>query len=141
MSSINQSCPRCHFANKSNARARRVILLLVGILTLSTADFLLTVAYLQSTGMIEINPIAAYIIQVTNSPWALAGFKAVTVGICASVLFVLRRRVEGEAAAWVAIAILAAMSLHWHLYTEHYSDQNQIRLATVEESADWLMFD
>jgi len=122
-------------------RSRRVNLLIVGIVLLSLGDLLITITYLQSTGMLEANPIAGYIIRVTGSVSILAAYKALTVGICVGLLYRLRRLVEGEVAAWCAVSILAFMSLQWYHYARQF-DATDLELArSVVLGEEWLMLD
>ena len=72
-------------------RPRRVSWLLAGVLLLSLIDLLLTIVHLRSVGMVEANPIAAFLIRSTQSVWVLSAYKLVTVGICLSLLYRLRR--------------------------------------------------
>ncbi|MHC4081417.1 MAG: DUF5658 family protein [Planctomycetota bacterium] len=122
-------------------RSRRVILLIVGIILLSLGDLLITITYLQSTGMLEANPIAGYIIRLTGSVSILAVYKALTVGICVGLLYRLRRLVEGEVAAWCAVAILAFMSFQWFHYARQFdaTDLELARSAVLGE--EWLLLD
>jgi hypothetical protein len=122
-------------------RSRRVILLIVGVVLLSLGDLLITITYLQSTGMLEANPIAGYIIRVTGSVSILTAYKALTVGICVGLLYRLRRLVEGEVAAWCAVSILAFMSFQWYHYARQF-DTTDLELArSVGFGEEWLMLD
>jgi hypothetical protein len=122
-------------------RSRRVILLIVGIVLLSLGDLLITITYLQSTGMLEANPIAGYIIRLTGSVSALTMYKALTVGICVALLYRLRRLVEGEVAAWCAVSILAFMSLQWYHYARQF-DTSDLELArSAVFGQEWLVLD
>jgi hypothetical protein len=122
-------------------RSRRVILLIVGIVLLSLGDLLITITYLQSTGMLEANPIAGYIIRVTGSVSILTAYKALTVFICVGLLYRLRRLVEGEVAAWCAVSILAFMSFQWYHYARQF-DTTDLELArSVGFGEEWLMLD
>jgi hypothetical protein len=115
--------------------------LIVGIVLLSLGDLIITVTFLQSTGMMEANPIAGYIIRLTGSVSALTVYKALTVAICVGLLYRLRRHVEGEVAAWCAVAILALMSFQWHSYARHL-DVTDVELAHRSSlSEDWLVLD
>jgi hypothetical protein len=122
-------------------RSRRVLLLIVGIVLLSFGDLLITVTYLRSTGMMEANPIAEYLIRLTGSLSVLALYKAATVGICVGLLYRLRRHVEGEVAAWCAVSILAVMSLQWHHYAQQFdhADFELARNSVLGE--EWLVLD
>jgi len=117
-------------------RSRRVIVLITGIIILSVADLAVTLEFLQAKWMIEANPIAAYLIRSTQSPWALAAFKMLTVGICVFLLYRLRHKAAGEAAAWLAVAILAIMSLMWHSYSTHFDGPDDILLVQSDVTQD-----
>jgi hypothetical protein len=122
-------------------RSRRVILLIVGIVLLSLGDLLITITYLQSTGMLEANPIAGYIIRLTGSVSVLTAYKALTVGICVGLLFRLRCLVEGEVAAWCAVSILAFMSFQWYHYARQF-DNSDLELArSAVWGEEWLALD
>jgi hypothetical protein len=110
-------------------RSRRVIVLAVGIIILSLADLAVTLAFLRANWMMEANPIAAYLIEETQSPWILAAFKAATVGICVGLLYRVRHHRCGEVAAWCAMLILTVMSVMWHSYSSHFEGPEDITLA------------
>lgn len=103
-------------------REERVLWLLLGIVLLSVADLALTLTYLTSVGLIEGNPIAAWLIHTTRSPWALALYKGLTVAICVSLLYRMRHRREGELAAWCSVLILVALSIWWNRYALYQPD-------------------
>jgi hypothetical protein len=107
---------------EGHGRSRRVLLLVGGIILLSMGDLVVTVAFLQAQWMLEANPIAAALIRSTQSPWALAAFKAASVGIFAAVLLRLRRHRVCEVAAWAGMAILAATAVMWSNYADHFED-------------------
>ena len=124
-------------------RSRRVTVLLLGIIILSAADLITTLAYLRTTGMAEANPIAAWLIRTTGSPWMLALYKATTVAISVSLLFWLRRRRFCEFAAWCGLAILVGVVFMWGAYSKHANEPSVIHLATVTDlyGDSWLMLD
>jgi len=118
------------------------MVLLAGVVVLSLADLVITLTHLKTTGMMEANPIAAFLIQSTQSGVALTCFKLLTVGICVALLFVLRHRFEGELAAWCAVAILAGMSLQWHVYSSHFQNPAEVMVAQAGGYGDgWLMIE
>lgn len=123
------------------ARSRRVLVLILGVIALSIADLMVTLTHLRTIGMVEANPIAAYLIRTTGSALSLASFKALTVGICVVLLFHLRTRVQGEVAAWLAVLILAGMSLIWHKYSAQIEDPAKLRLAQTHSADRWLYLD
>lgn len=123
-------------------RARRVIVLLAGVIVLSLGDLVVTLAHLCSIGMIEANPIADFLIRHTQSPISLISFKLLTLGVCVALLYKVRRHVEGECAAWLAVGILTLMSFHWHNYARHLENPELVQL--VQEGAcseRWLVLD
>lgn len=101
---------------RARARARRVVLLLAGVVVASAADLLAAVAYLRGPGLAEANPVAASVIAAFDSALVLSAYKALTVAICVGLLYRVRARVEGELAAWCAVAILALTSVQWCRY-------------------------
>ena len=121
------------------SRPRRVTLLVAGIIVLSLADLIVTLAFLRANWMMEANPIAAYLIRTTQSPWALAAFKGLSVSVCVALLYRLRRHASGEIAAWCAVGILAIMSVMWHSYSTHFDDPQHMILAQVGASEDYRL--
>ncbi len=114
----------------------------VGVVVLSLADLLVTLLHLRSRGMMEANPIAAWIIGHTGSVSLLVAYKATTVGVCVGLLYRLRRHVEGEVAAWCAVMILAVVSFHWYQYTVEIDGLMDIELARQGAyGKDWLILD
>ncbi len=132
---------RAETIDNRGARGRRVMVLLGAIVILSLADLAVTLGHLQSIGMAEANPVAAYLIRVTDSPWALVAFKVLTVAVCVALLYRARRHWQGEVASWLALSILVGVSVLWHYYAEAWDDANQVRLAQVVNGDDWLQFD
>jgi len=123
-------------------RSRRVTVLMAGIVLLSVADLLVTLAYARGGGMMEANPIALYLVRVTQSAWALAAYKMLTVGICVALLYRLRKYAVSEVAAWCAVAILAGMSLMWHNYASQLNEPEQMALVKCDDQPDhWMAFD
>jgi uncharacterized membrane protein len=122
-------------------RSHRVIVLLGGILVLSLADLFVTLAHLQSVGMLEANPIAAFLIRTTGSAWVLGLYKMTTVAVCIALLYRLRRYREGELAAWCAVTILAGLSLMWHAYSEELEHPDELDWVRTAYADTWLHLD
>jgi hypothetical protein len=121
------------------SRPRRIMILIAGIIALSIADLIVTVAHLRSVGMIEANPVAAYLIVTYQSVWILTAYKLMTVGICIAALYVMRQRLIGEMAAWASVAILAGMAVIWHLYAAELEDPATLELVRHASMGDgWL---
>ena len=117
---MNEQCIQTNVSSQADAkRCERVKWLLFGIVMLSVADLVLTVSYLTTVGMSEGNPIAVWLLQATNSVWALGMYKAITVTICVSLLYRTRFQRQGELAAWCAMLILVALSIWWNQYSRY----------------------
>lgn len=119
-------------------RGQRVCTLLAGIVILSIADFVVTVGHLRTVGMVEANPIASWLIETTRSPWALAGYKVLTVGICVSLLYRVRRERIAECAAWFGLSILVGMCFIWHTYSVQLDHPGQITLVQADDGWQYL---
>lgn len=117
-----------------------MIVLLIGVITLSMADLIVTIAHLRTIGLAEANPIAAFLIRSTESSWILAAYKCLTVGICVSLLYRARRYFVGELATWCALLALAVMSVMWHAYT-HELDGQFTQLQASFHGDKWLRLD
>lgn len=123
----------------SACRPRRIMILIAGIIVLSMADLVVTLTHLRTVGMIEANPVAAYLIITYQSTWVLAAYKAVTVGICVVALLLIRNRLIGEMAAWASVAILAGMAIVWHLYSAELDEPGHLELVRHAAADDgWL---
>jgi hypothetical protein len=116
-------------------RSRRVMVLLAGVVLLSLADLVVTLAYIQANWMMEANPLASWIIHNTEpvssglTAAALGAFKIGTLTVCVAVLFRLRRHMAGEVAAWTAVGVLTVMSVMWHHYAAHFDQADAVMLA------------
>lgn len=123
----------------SACRSRRMMILMAGIIVLSIADLVVTVTHLRTIGMIEANPVAAYLIVTYQSTWVLAGYKLLTVGICIVALYSIRQRLLGEVAAWASVGILTGMAVVWHLYAVELDQPGTFELVQYAEAdAEWL---
>jgi hypothetical protein len=99
-------------------RARRVLWLTLAVIIMSAVDLSLTLTYVTTTGMVEVNPLARHVMSL-NSPALLAAWKAATLGFGLSILVRFRHARAGEAGAWVAAAALLALMVHWVRYNNH----------------------
>jgi hypothetical protein len=123
-------------------RPRRVVILLLGVVVLSVADLLITLAHLRATGMAEANPVARFVIGLTGSPISLACFKALSVFICVGLLYKVRKTVQGEIASWCALLILSCISMMWFRYAHQYENPVDVQLAQSEWAQEqWVRFD
>lgn len=117
MITIARTAPATERRIDCRRRPVRVGALLVAVVALSIGDLYMTLVHLRSVGMIEANPLAREVIDL-NSPHALAAWKLATVLVAVSLLFLVRRTRSGEAGAWLAVAVLTWLMLHWITYSD-----------------------
>jgi len=101
----------------SRRRGRRVLILLAAVSLLGVGDLYATLAHVNSIGMVELNPVAAYLINA-DSDAGLVLYKLGTIGIAVGLVVRSRHHRSAEAASWVMILIMAALTFHWHNYNE-----------------------
>lgn len=131
---VDFSCPR------TQARARRVTLLVILIISLSLGDLLVTYTFLASFGMEEANPFAQFVIRQA-SPIALVLFKIGSVLGCVSLILLVRHRRQGELAAWIASIILIALTVRWAHYTAEISTFDHSEMFREAQISDvWITF-
>jgi hypothetical protein len=99
-----------------------VNVLLSVIVVLSAIDLALTLYWMKTVGMYELNPLVAYLARATDSPLALSAFKCASVLVSSGLLFRLRNHVQAEVGAWTAALVLVALCVRWANYT-HWSAQ------------------
>ena len=131
---VDLTCPH------TQARCRRVFLLVFLIGILSLGDLWVTFTFLTSFGMEEANPVAAYIIR-QQSPMGLVLFKLGSVTASVSIILLVRHRRQGELAAWIAAGILVALTARWSAYTNEVANfQSTVTIGEAQRSEFWLTF-
>lgn len=99
-------------------RARRTTLLLLATSMMGLTDLLCTLAYMRTSGMVEMNPVARWI-ALEGGTAGLVAFKLSTLGISAGILFALRYRRIAERCAWIGSVCMLALTAHWVHYNAH----------------------
>lgn len=99
------------------ARSRRIVLLIVALILMSLADLICTLTYLTSYGMAEVNPIARQMIDIGGTRQLIL-YKALTMTVSCGCIYFVRARRGAEIGAWVCVAMLFALMLHWLQYNE-----------------------
>jgi len=94
---------------------RRVALLAIAITIMGLTDLALTLTYMKSTGMFELNPLARAMVA-TGGAQQLIIFKLLTLSMSAGVLFLLRRHRIVEPTAWGCALIMCLLTFHWVSY-------------------------
>lgn len=131
--------PACEFGSPErerviSAKSRRVVLLILAIGLMGFADLVITLTYMRSVGMIEVNPIARFMLDV-GSVEQLVLYKLFTMGLSCGVLYILRRHPRAEHGAWVCVVLLFALSIHWVRYNNSIVDYaNEIHV--ISQSPD-----
>lgn len=107
---------------KQIASSRRIMLLIAAIVLMGLADLSCTLAYMQTVGLPEANPIARWLARFGDTR-AIIGFKLLTMLLSCLCLYVGRRERRMEFAAWTCTLILLGLSIHWISFnraiTEH----------------------
>lgn len=124
------------------ARSRRIVLLILALVLMSVADLLCTLTYLTSVGMVEANPIARHMIEI-GGVRQLVLYKAFTMTLSCGCIFLIRKKRGAELGAWVCVALLLSLMLHWlqynavmHTLAPHFSS---ISLPGTATNADWII--
>lgn len=99
-------------------RSGRVTLLTLAMILMGLADLQLTLTYMRSAGMIELNPIAREMIELGGSRQLIA-YKMFTIVASAGLLYIIRRHRLAEQCAWLSCGVLLALTFHWVRYNEH----------------------
>lgn len=99
-----------------DARARRVVILVLAAGALGLLDLAFTLTYARSTGMVEMNPLARAMIDLGGAA-QLVRFKLLTILVSGGALYVIRRRAGAEWCAWISLGILVGLSAHWVRYS------------------------
>lgn len=95
---------------------RRVAALALAITLMGLADLALTLTYMRTTGMYELNPVARMMVATGGTPQLIV-FKLLTLSCSAGLLYLLRRRPVAEPTAWCCALVMGLLSVHWMLYT------------------------
>jgi hypothetical protein len=101
--------------------ARRVILLVIAITIMGLADLALTLTYMKTTGMFELNPLAREMVAIGGEP-QLIRFKLLSIALGAGMLFLLRKHRIAEPASWACAGVMCLLSIHWISYNNQIDD-------------------
>lgn len=93
-------------------------MLLTAILIMQVNDLHWTLWYMRTIGLVELNPVAREIALAWGGEGLIA-LKAASFGVCAAILIALRGRANAERGAWVCVAVLGLLTVHWLRYHAH----------------------
>lgn len=113
--------PRARLTRAEVRRGRRVLWLALAVLIMSAVDLALTLTYVTTTGMVEVNPVARHVMSL-NSPALLAVWKAATLGLGLGIMVRYRHTRAGEAGVWIAAGVLLALMVHWVRYNRQVEE-------------------
>lgn len=97
-------------------RTVRVLMLTGLVVLLGLGDLHNTITVADSIGMVELNPIAAYLLKA-NSTAGLVLYKLGTIGIAVGLVLKVRRHLVGELGAWILAGLMVGLTFYWHHYT------------------------
>lgn len=97
-------------------RACRVTVLALGSATLGLFDLAFTLTFMQSIGMVELNPIARFMVAIGGAG-QLVRFKLLMIALSSGVVYLIRSRRGAEISAWIGLLMLVLLSLYWARYT------------------------
>jgi hypothetical protein len=95
-------------------RGRRVLLLLVVVWILSMCDLVFTLQESRASYFIEMNPVAALVLN--GPPIGVVLYKFILLGLGSTILGALRVHRTAEAAAWFLIAASGYVMYRWVAY-------------------------
>jgi hypothetical protein len=114
-----------------NSRPLRVTLLAAAMVLMGLADLQLTLTYMRSVGMIELNPIARQMIEIGGSR-QLVVFKLFTIAASAGLLYLLRSHRLAERCAWISCLLLLGLTAHWMRYNQQATTPEYAALALTQ---------
>ncbi len=115
-------------------RAQRVTLLLAATCLMCLADLALTLTFVTSIGMLELNPLARSVME-HNSPELVVAWKLATMVLGLGILYWARRNKGAEVGSWVCFVVMAALSIHWFSFTGAVSslETDYATMATADD--------
>lgn len=126
------------------ARRRRLYLAMVALVLMGLADLYCTLAYMTTSGMIEVNPVARAMITIGEGPQLIL-FKIFTMALSCGALFLARENRRSETAAWLCTVVMLALTLHWTSYNSHApnftNELTTIALSRGEFEPRWVKLD
>lgn len=117
--------------------ARRLVLVLLAIAMMSMADLVCTLIYMSSVGLLELNPLARFMVSVGDARQLII-FKLFTMTLSCGALYFARRHPISERVAWMCALGLFALMMHWMSFNSSVSDlTNEITILALHGGHDW----
>lgn len=119
------------------AHARRLMLVLLAIAMMSIADLVCTLIYMSSVGLMELNPVARFMVSVGDARQLII-FKLFTMTLSCGALYFARRHPISERVAWICAAGLLGLMLHWTSFNSSVSGlTNEITILALQGGHEW----
>lgn len=117
-------------AFRALTRPRRIAIALLAMWILNLFDLHCTLSEAEQCHFVEMNPIAA---KLMESPWwVLAAYKCALVGFGTAILIFLRKHSVAELGAWFLLTTYAYVGVRWYVYFEClYADKHNIMVAAM----------
>lgn len=107
-----------------DARSQRVTILVLAAALMSLGDLYMTLTYVMSIGMVEVNPIARHLMSM-DSPLPVVLFKVSLTLFGTTVLMWFRRRRAAEIAAWFVFLGMTILTMHWRGYSTQVAEMTE----------------
>lgn len=129
----------CH-AHHWTRRDLRFLCYSLAIVLMSVADLKMTLFYVTSVGMTEVNPIARFL-MVYGGVCSIVLWKAATVACGVFILWRIRRHRVAEFGAWICCGVLAALCVHWFRYNDQVTTlaTEVMHLHDTRNGTDWVV--
>jgi hypothetical protein len=128
---------RLGIRDPDSARARRVTLLVIAMTAMNLADLTLSLTYMRSVGMFEMNPLARSMIAIGGAD-QLVRYKLFLTILSGGILYLLRRQRFAEQAAWVSTVVLLLLTMHWGRYNARIVHEAPLDHAIVSIDSAWV---
>ena len=119
-------------------RAARVTAMLLCICVLSVYDLLHTLAYVQTMGMIELNPLARLMVEMGGLQ-QLVLFKLLTISLSCGILYFVRRMKPAEVASIIGLIVMVLLTIYWFVYNEQIVQLSSvIDFSRLDDDPRWV---
>lgn len=119
-----ETVAECFLSEGHRLRARRISILIVAMVMMGIADLMCTLTYMRTSGMLEANPLARFVLASGAADGAagqLVMFKALTIVLSCGTLYITRRHRQAELSAWACTAMMLVLTTHWINYNRSVS--------------------
>lgn len=116
-------------------RAARVTVMVICICVLGVYDLLHTLAYIQTVGMVELNPLARKMIEI-GGVQQLVLYKLFTIALSCGILYCLRRTRQAEVCATIGLVVMISLTVYWFVYNDRFVQLAAITDISAQQQLD-----